>query len=353
MLSRRDTLLGALALGACAPGAPADPRESYVPPPDDPRLTAIEARIGGRVGVAAWNTGTDAWLGHRRNEAFAMCSTFKWALAAAVLNAAQRSAGPQLDEIVRYDQSAMVWHAPVTSQHLERGWMTVEGLCAAAVVTSDNPAANLLLELQFGPEGFTRFLRANGDGVTRLDRTELALNENIPGDPRDTTTPDAIARTLQRFLLEDGVLNAANREKLIGWMEASTTGARRLRAGERLALEGAPFTVHMVARGLEPAHVRELIDARCCEPLRLRELCALAGVSPTRLLRAFEAAYGLTPHRYQQSCRVARAKRMMLAGTPLAEVAAACGYSDQSHLNRWFLRIQGTTPGRMRRAFLS
>ena len=101
------------------------------------------------------------------------------------------------------------------------------------------------------------------------------------------------------------------------------------------------------------SNVRELIDARCCEPLRLRELCALAGVSPTRLLRAFEAAYGLTPHRYQQSCRVARAKRMMLAGTPLAEVAAACGYSDQSHLNRWFLRIQGTTPGRMRRAFLS
>ena len=99
--------------------------------------------------------------------------------------------------------------------------------------------------------------------------------------------------------------------------------------------------------------VRELIDARCCEPLRLRELCALAGVSPTRLLRAFEAAYGLTPHRYQQSRRVAKAKRMIVAGTPLAEIAAACGYSDQSHLNRWFLRIHGTTPGRMRRAFLS
>jgi AraC-like DNA-binding protein len=99
--------------------------------------------------------------------------------------------------------------------------------------------------------------------------------------------------------------------------------------------------------------VREWIDARCCEPLRLRELCALAGVSPTRLARAFEAAYGLTPHRYQQSRRIARAKKMIVAGTPLAEVAAACGYSDQSHLNRWFLRIQGTTPGRLRSAFFS
>ncbi len=230
MFSRRDTLLGAVALSACAPTAPSDPRASYIPPPDDPRFAAIEARIGGRVGVAAWNTGTDAWLGHRRNEAFAMCSTFKWALAAATLHNAQ-GGGPQLDERVRYNQSSMLSHAPVTSQHLERGWMTVEELCAAAVMTSDNPAANLLLELQSGPEGFTRFLRANGDGVTRLDRTELALNENLPGDPRDTTTPDAMARTMKRFLLENGVLNAANREKLIGWMAESATGLERLRAG--------------------------------------------------------------------------------------------------------------------------
>jgi beta-lactamase class A len=82
-----------------------------------------------------------------------------------------------------------------------------------------------------GPEGLTRFLRANGDGVTRLDRTEPTLNENLPNDPRDTTTPDAIARTLKRFLLEDGVLNAAHREKLIGWMVESPTGRERLRAG--------------------------------------------------------------------------------------------------------------------------
>jgi beta-lactamase class A len=230
MLSRRDTLLGAVALAACAPREPTDPRANYVPPPDDPRFAAIEQRIGGRVGVAAWNTGTDEWLGHRRNEAFAMCSTFKWALAAAALQMAERG-GPQLDEIVRYNQSVMISHAPRTEVHLARGWMTIEELCAAVVEVSDNPAANLLLELQFGPEGFTRFLRSNGDGVTRLDRTELALNENAPGDPRDTTTPDAMARTLERFLLTDAVLNTASREKLIGWMVASTTGLERLRAG--------------------------------------------------------------------------------------------------------------------------
>jgi AraC-like DNA-binding protein len=99
--------------------------------------------------------------------------------------------------------------------------------------------------------------------------------------------------------------------------------------------------------------VRERIDAECCETLRLRDLCDLVEISPTRLLRAFEAAYGLTPHRYQQSRRIAKAKRMIVAGVALAEVATACGYSDQTHLNRWFLRIHGTTPGRFRRAFFS
>jgi AraC-like DNA-binding protein len=99
--------------------------------------------------------------------------------------------------------------------------------------------------------------------------------------------------------------------------------------------------------------VRELIDAHCCERLRLHDLCQVTGSSQTRLLRGFEAAYGLTPHRYQQSRRIAKARRMILAGTPLADVASACGYADQSHLNRWFLRIHGTTPGRLRRAFFS
>jgi len=101
------------------------------------------------------------------------------------------------------------------------------------------------------------------------------------------------------------------------------------------------------------AKVRELLDAHCCEPLRLHDLSEVTGISATRLLRGFEAAYGLTPHRYQQSRRIAKARRMILAGTPLADVASACGYADQSHLNRWFLRIHGTTPGRLRRAFFS
>jgi AraC-like DNA-binding protein len=99
--------------------------------------------------------------------------------------------------------------------------------------------------------------------------------------------------------------------------------------------------------------VREHIDEACCEPLRLDDLSILAGTSPTRLLRGFVRAYGLSPHRYQQSRRVARAKKLISQGLPLAQVAATCGYADQGHLNRWFLRVHGTTPGRFRSAFFS
>lgn len=226
-VTRRRALLGGLTLSACArPSSDID----YVPPPNDPRFATIEARIGGRVGVAAWNTGTGAWIGHRQHERFAMCSTFKWALAAAQLRMAQ-DGGPQLGEQVRFVQSDMLSYTPVARQHIERGWMTIEEACAGAVVMSDNTAANLLLAIQGGPDGFTRFLRANGDGVTRLDRYEIELNDVPPGDERDTTTPEAMARTMKRFLLEDSVLTLAHRDMLIGWMVESPTGRERLRAG--------------------------------------------------------------------------------------------------------------------------
>lgn len=108
--------------------------------------------------------------------------------------------------------------------------MTVEELCAAAVELSDNPAANLLLAQIGGPAGLTRYLRSIGDEVTRLDRNELALNSNLRGDPRDTTTPYAMAHSVAGLVTGD-VLSAAAREKLQSWLRASPTGARRIRAG--------------------------------------------------------------------------------------------------------------------------
>ncbi|GAM97582.1 beta-lactamase [alpha proteobacterium U9-1i] len=226
--TRRGAMLGTLALAACAQ-TPAR-SEPQFPPPPHPRIAAIEARLGARIGVAALNTASAAWIGHRIQERFAMASTFKWLLAAQMLQMAEQM--PEfLQQRILYDEADLLDYAPTARAHLARGWMTVEECCEAIVVVSDNTAANLLLVGASGPAGFTSFIRANADSVTRLDRTEPALNENALGDERDTTTPDGMARSLRNVLVGEDVLNPASREKLIGWMVASTTGLQRLRAG--------------------------------------------------------------------------------------------------------------------------
>lgn len=222
MLTRRAVSLGAAALAACAHGS----READA----TQRIEAIETRLGVRIGVAALNTETGAWIATRRHERFAMASTFKWLLAAQMLSMDMHTPGFR-EQQVRFSERDLLDYAPAARANLARGWMSVEELCEAIVVVSDNAAANLLLTAAGGPEGFTSFLRANGDAVTRLDRMEPELNENAEGDERDTTSPEAMALTLKRFLVDDGVLNLASRERLIGWMVACATGHRRLRAG--------------------------------------------------------------------------------------------------------------------------
>ena len=192
-------------------------------------LTDLERTCGGRLGVAILDTATGQTTGHRRGERFAMCSTFKLPLAGAVLREIDQGR-LRSDQWVAYGKSDMVAHAPITTQQLERGGMTVAALAEAAQTTSDNPAANLLLKLLGGPAGFTAILRATGDTTTRLDRYEPQMNHVVGQDLRDTTTPDAMARTTAYMLTSDW-LTEASREMLISWMVATTTGTERLRAG--------------------------------------------------------------------------------------------------------------------------
>lgn len=192
-------------------------------------FAALEAKAGGRLGVFVLDTGSGAATGHRAGERFGMCSTFKLPLAAAILNEADRGRLP-LDRRISFTQADMVPYAPVTSQHLAEGAMTIEALAEAAQVTSDNVAANLLLRQIGGPEGFTAKLRALGDSVTRLDRFEPTMNLVPAGEVRDTTTPEAMAHFVAKALTGD-VLSATSREKLAGWMVATTTGQKRIRAG--------------------------------------------------------------------------------------------------------------------------
>jgi beta-lactamase class A len=166
--------------------------------------------------------------GHRLDERFPMCSTFMWLAAACVLSRVD-AAQERLDRRIRFGREALVSYSPVAKQHADGSGMTVGELCEAAVTVSDNATANLLLASFGGPAALTRYLRALGDGVTRLDRTEPALNESIPGDPRDTTTPRAMAQDLRAALLGDA-LKPASREQLVRWMQATRTNTHRLGA---------------------------------------------------------------------------------------------------------------------------
>lgn len=233
MLTRRAALLSAVVLAACKPTtqAPAAAQAPAAPPPDDPRFAAIEQTLqGGKLGVAALNTATGAWLRNRADERFAMCSTFKWVLAAFVLNKVQEGA-LRLDAQVRYTASDLLGNSPVAQANVARGWMTIEELCAAAVEQSDNAAANLLFGQVGGPGALDDFVHQHGDSVTSFDRTEPELNNIVAGDERDTTTPVAMASTMQRLLLTDSALTEASRQRLTGWLEGAVTGVHRLRAG--------------------------------------------------------------------------------------------------------------------------
>lgn len=196
----------------------------------EPRpLADIEAALGGRVGVFALDTGNDRQLAHRADERFAMCSTFKWVLAAAIIARTERGK-LSLEERVRYGKADLLDPSLITARHAEEGFMTVASLAEAAVTVSDNTAANLLLVKLGGPAGLTEFVRSLGDTVTRLDRNEPDLNDNKAGDPRDTTSPRAMVGLMRKILCGDA-LSPAGRERLLGWLRACETGKDRLRAG--------------------------------------------------------------------------------------------------------------------------
>lgn len=216
---------GAMVRPANAAPAPAGPWQEDLPR----RLAEIEARCGGRLGVGVLDTQSGRTVGHRGDERFPMCSTHK-ALGAAAVLARVDQGDEHLDRRVHFDAEKVLPYSPGTKAHAGAEGMTLAAICEAAVVLSDNTAANLMLDAIGGPAGLTAYLRGLGDDVTRLDRTEPTLNEALPGDPRDTTSPFAMAADLSQFVLGEA-LTPASREQLTTWLRAGKTGDARLRAG--------------------------------------------------------------------------------------------------------------------------
>lgn len=108
-----------------------------------------------------------------------------------------------------------------------------------------------------------------------------------------------------------------------------------------------------VCAGLAPwqqKRVRDLVEERMHESLSVVEMAAAARLSRSFFSRAFSASFGCSPHAYVMDRRIVRAKALMQEGDePLAQIAVACGLSDQAHLSRLFRRHAGMTPSAWRR----
>jgi AraC-like DNA-binding protein len=98
---------------------------------------------------------------------------------------------------------------------------------------------------------------------------------------------------------------------------------------------------------LSPAvsRTRDALHERFADEVPLEQLAEIAGMSKCHLVHLFHKEVGLPPHAYQIQLRVARARQLVAAGVPLAEVATLTGFADQSHLTRLFKRVVGIPPG--------
>ncbi|HWK94337.1 MAG TPA: class A beta-lactamase [Pseudolabrys sp.] len=223
-LSRRQAVVGLSSLPLLSLPTPA----LAIDPPAL-RVASLEKKIGGRVGVYLRDITGRVLVAHRADERFPMCSTFKFLLAAAALRRVDQGQ-MSLDQVLSFGEADLLSYAPVAKANVAKGGLPLGDLCAAIVTVSDNTAANVILRNIGGPQAVTAFARSIGDQDTRLDRNEPDLNSAIPGDPRDTTTPQAIGEDMSR-LLSGNALGAASQQMLENWMVASKTGLKRVRAG--------------------------------------------------------------------------------------------------------------------------
>lgn len=211
------------------------------------------------------------------------------------------------------------------------------------------------------------------DGAVRYDldrHAHGALQDRVtllpPGVPHDGRASTGAGFRKRVVYLEPDVLDvrrvghAVDRPGLVdGDLRASVDLLHRVLARPEDAFEGEDrlaTVVEGLARHLgDPPPtgppdastarlLRAWLDDHLDRPTTLTDAGAALGVSPTHLVRAFSGAYGIAPHRYLTGRRLDRARRLLLAGRPVAEVAVAVGFHDQPHLTRHFRRFLGTTP---------
>ncbi|MFC9414890.1 class A beta-lactamase [Bacillus mobilis] len=186
----------------------------------------LEKEYDAKLGIYALDTGTNQTVTYRSDERFAYASTHKALAVGALL---QKKSIEDLDQKIKYTSKDLVNYNPITEKYVDTG-MTLKELADASIRYSDNTAQNLILKQLGGPSEFKKSLREIGDSITNPERFEPELNEVQPGDTRDTSTPMALATSLQTYTLSD-ILPIEKRNFLIDLMKRNTTGDNLIRAG--------------------------------------------------------------------------------------------------------------------------
>ncbi|MFE0146092.1 AraC family transcriptional regulator [Nonomuraea sp. NPDC059007] len=142
-------------------------------------------------------------------------------------------------------------------------------------------------------------------------------------------------RRLHTALLDDGA-SALRRDELLAVTLASLV-RRAATTAPRLITAGADDRVATL--------VRDRLHEAFLDDLTADDLAGAAGRSRFAVYRSFHAKYGMPPSDYQRQLRLREARRLIAGGLPISDAAIAAGFSDQSHLTRWFTRVYGLTPG--------
>ncbi|MDI5961224.1 class A beta-lactamase [Streptomyces sp. SL13] len=215
------------ACGSTGHSSPAQPAATAsVTAGTGPAFAGLETEYHAKLGVWALDTGDNRTVTWHSTTRIAYASTYKALAAAALL---RNDSTAQLDRTVTYTSADLQSYAPITKQHVKTG-MTVRALCDAAIRYSDNTAGNLLLRRLGGPAGLQSALRAIGDTTTHVDRYEPDLNDAVPGDVRDTSTPSALGEDLRQYAVATA-LPGDRRTELDQWLRGDTVGATLVRAG--------------------------------------------------------------------------------------------------------------------------
>ncbi len=236
------------------------------------------------------------------------------------------------------------WHATYGVGRLEHGAQssasgrgTVDAYAGDVITT--NPGEVHDGRPLGGPSRRWRIVYFDPDVMAAMHAPDVALTRPVIQDPR-------LSRALQRLFA-----------CLEAWSAApQRSGADLLACDEALVRTCALLLEHHATASTpheaesNVKQVRERLADELLAPPTLSDMAAMAGLSKYQLLRRFEKAYGVPPHAWLLLQRAERARGLIREGVGLAQAAASCGFADQSHMTRLFVRQFGFTPGAWQRA---